>query len=122
MSSITSTRPGLTLPDPWECPQLVAEAIWDIRNRQDGFHTHKFLRDKYGTENFYMLAVEMVFEVNGWTLTTADKKLYRKVYRETPGTGDVWKGNIQQERREATVQPKSWRPRDELPTALQNKK
>ena len=122
MSSITSTRPGLTLPDPWECPQLVAEAIWDIRNRQDGFHTHKFLRDKYGTENFYMLAVEMVFEVNGWTLTTADKKLYRKVYRETPVTGDVFHGNVQQERREATVQPKSWRPRDELPTALQNKK
>ena len=106
--SIASTRPGLTLPDPWECPQTVAEAIWDVRNRQDGYHTHKFLRDKYGTENFFMLAVEMVYEVNSWTLTQAEKKQFRKIYRETSVGDNVWKGNVQQERRDATAQPKGW--------------
>ena len=44
-NSLASTRPGLTLPDPWECPQTVAEAIWDVRNHLDGAHSHKFLRD-----------------------------------------------------------------------------
>jgi hypothetical protein len=106
--SIASTRPGLTLPDPWECPQTVAEAIWDVRNRQDGYHTHKFLREKYGTENFFMLAVEMVYEVNSWTLTQAEKKQFRKIYRETSVGDNVWKGNVQQERRDATAQPKGW--------------
>ena len=106
--SVASTRPGLTLPDPWECPQTVAEAIWDVRNRQDGYHTHKFLRDKYGTENFFMLAVEMVYEVNSWTLTQAEKKQFRKIYRETSVGDNVWKGNVQQERRDATAQPKGW--------------
>jgi len=106
--SIASTRPGLTLPDPWECPQTVAEAIWDVRNRQDGYHTHKFLREKYGTENFFMLAVEMVYEVNSWTLTQAEKKQFRKIYRETSVGDNVWKGNVQQERRDATTQPKKW--------------
>jgi len=106
--SVASTRPGLTLPDPWECPQTVAEAIWDVRNRQDGYHTHKFLRDKYGTENFFMLAVEMVYEVNSWTLTQAEKKTFRKIYRETSVGDNVWKGNVQQERRDATAQPKGW--------------
>jgi len=106
--SIASTRPGLTLPDPWECPQTVAEAIWDVRNRQDGYHTHKFLREKYGTENFFMLAVEMVYEVNSWTLTQAEKKTFRKIYRETSVGDNVWKGNVQQERRDATAQPKGW--------------
>ena len=106
--SIASTRPGLTLPDPLECPQTVAEAIWDVRNRQDGYHTHKFLREKYGTENFFMLAVEMVYEVNSWTLTQAEKKQFRKIYRETSVGDNVWKGNVQQERRDATAQPKGW--------------
>lgn len=107
-NSLASTRPGLTLPDPWECPQTVAEAIWDVRNHQDGFHTHKFLREKYGTENYFMLAVEMVYEVNNWLLTQSDKKNFRKIYRETPVAGNVWKGNIQQERRDSTSQPKKW--------------
>jgi hypothetical protein len=108
MANPTSTRPGLTLPDPWECPQTVAEAIYDIRNRQDGFHTHKLLREKYGTENFYMLAVEMVYEVNDWRLTAADKKNFRKIYRETSLGGTVWKGNFQQEHRDSLQQPKKW--------------
>jgi len=107
-NSTASTRPGLTHPDPRECPQTVAEAIWDIRNRQDGFHTHKLLREKYGTVDFYMLAVEMVYEVNSWTLSTVDKKNFRKIYRETPVAGNVWKGNAQQERRDSLQQPKKW--------------
>jgi len=122
MSNVSPTRPGLILPDPWECPQLVAEAIWDIRNRQDGAHTHKFLRDKYGTEDFYMLAVEAVFESNSWTLTANDKKVFRKAYREVPVTGVVWMGNAKKEQRERLQQPKKWSERPSEARIVDDKK
>ena len=55
-----------------------------------------------------MLAVEMVYEVNNWLLTQSDKKIFRKIYRETPVAGNVWKGNAQQELRDSLAQPKKW--------------
>lgn len=78
------SRPGLIFPDTNDCPYVIAEAVWDIRNRQDGPHTHKLIRERYFTENFFMLAVQYVFDSNEWTFTTDEKRKFRKIYRGTP--------------------------------------
>jgi len=75
------TRPGLTLPDPMDCPQAIAEAVWDVRNRNSGEHTRKLFREKYFTESFFMLAVEATYAANDWMFTADEKKKFRKLYR-----------------------------------------
>ena len=74
-------RPGFILPDPFECSQRIAEAIYDIRIGHDNEQTHKLLKNTYVTEDYYMIAVETVYEVNDWIVTPTDKRLFRKIYR-----------------------------------------
>jgi hypothetical protein len=74
-------RQDLILPDPSECSQRIAEAIYDIRIGCADAQAHKLFRNTYGTEIYYMLAVETVYDVNGWTLTPFARKLFRKSFR-----------------------------------------
>lgn len=76
-----TTRPGLILPDPETCPQVIAEAVWDVRNRQGGPLTQRLIQDRYATEKFFMMAVEQVFYANEWSFTAEDKRNFRSVYR-----------------------------------------
>lgn len=106
---ITTDRVGLILPDPWECPQMIAEAVYDVWYRRDTEVTHKILQNKYGTVEFLMDAVEVVFLVNEWTYTTAARAMFRKIFRAKPVGAHIWVGNAKMERHAAAnKQPTKW--------------
>lgn len=109
--SIIVDRKGFILPDPWECPQMIAEAVYDVRNRKDTPLTHKILQEKYALIDFFMDAVGAVFETNEWTFTIDERKQFRKIFRSKPDSGGVkWQGNAKMERTAAAnKQPTKWK-------------
>ncbi len=73
--------PNLVYPDASNCPSLVAEAVYDIRNYKADDGTRKYLVDKYGNIEYFILAAEYVYEANNWPFTPLEKKLLRSAYR-----------------------------------------
>ena len=110
MSSIVYDRVGFVLPSPDECPQMIAEAVWDVRHRKDTPITHKIIQDKYVLIDFLMDAIGAVYETNEWTFSIEERKMFRKIFRAKPSVGPKWIGNAKMERHAAAnKQPTKWK-------------
>ncbi len=84
-------RPGLMIPDDY--PQSFVQAAYDyFRGGYNGSHIVKELRGRFGTEKFYMEALEEVWTQNSWPIDIKTRKEWRKLFRGTPGsgTGGTW--------------------------------
>ena len=77
------SRPGLLIPD--DFPQTFILAAYDyFRGGLRGDHLVKELRGRFGTEKFYIEALEELWEQNGWTVDIRVRKEWRKLFRGTP--------------------------------------
>jgi len=79
MSKETS-RPGLLIPDSYS--SNFAKALYDHRVGSVTFDVIKELRTRYGTEKFFMEAVESIYEHNGWQLGIKVKRDLKKIFKE----------------------------------------
>lgn len=67
-------------PDPSECPSWIADHIYDIRVGKNTDSTAKAVKSCYGTLEFFLYAVEQVYETNNWVLNRKEKDLFKKVF------------------------------------------
>ena len=77
------SRPGLMIPDDY--PATFVQAAYDYF--RGGVHwpgVIKELRGRFGTEKFYMEALEEVWTQNGWQIDIKTRKEWRKLFRGTP--------------------------------------
>ena len=76
-------RPGLMIPDDY--PQTFVQAAYDhFRNGSTWPSVMKELRGRFGTEKFYMEALEEIWTQNGWPIDIKTRKEWRKLFRGTP--------------------------------------
>jgi len=77
------SRPGLQIPDDY--PQTFVLAAYDYFRGGDKWPHHvKELRGRFGTEKFFMEAMEEIWEQNGWSIDIKLRKEWRKLFRGTP--------------------------------------
>lgn len=75
-------RPGLSIPDDY--PQSFVQAAYDhFLLDRTWPSVMKELRGRFGTEKFYMEALEEVWVQNGWPVDIKVRKEWRKVFRGT---------------------------------------
>jgi hypothetical protein len=60
-----------------------ARAVRDFYTGDRSSSTIKELRMRYGTENYYMEAIEEIFSENGWRFDAKTKRLMRAVFKGT---------------------------------------
>lgn len=79
MSQDTS-RPGLSIPDSYSA--AFARALFDHRVGTVNFEVIRELRTRYGTEKFFLEAVESIYEHNSWQLGIKVKRDLKKIFKE----------------------------------------
>jgi hypothetical protein len=77
--SYDSSRPGLLIPDDYSA--IFARSIYDHREGHVSVETLKELRTRYGTERYFMEAVEAIYEHNDWKLGIKTKRDLKKIFK-----------------------------------------
>jgi hypothetical protein len=78
-------RRDFVYPNPEDCTASFAEVVHDVYYLRELTEAQtKRLRTCYGTMDWFLLAVNEVFEANGWTFDRRQKAPFRKIYRGEP--------------------------------------
>lgn len=77
--SFDATRPGLEVPDGYS--QEFTRAIYDHRMGNVSIGVIKELRTRFGTEKFFVEAVEAVYEQNEWKLDIKTKRDLKRIFK-----------------------------------------
>jgi len=72
-------RPGFLIPDSYSA--IFARAIYDHRAGMVTADTIRELRTRYGTERYFMEAVEAIYEHNDWALGIKTKRDLKKIFK-----------------------------------------
>lgn len=79
MSQDTS-RPDLSIPDSYS--PTFARALYDHRVGNMTFEVIRELKTRYGTEKFFLEAVESIYEHNSWQLGIKVKRDLKRIFKE----------------------------------------
>lgn len=77
---LNSSSSNITIPDGYSAE--FTRAVNEFRN---GNFTHTVLseiKNRYGTERFFVEAIEEIFSHNGWKLDIKTKRNLKKVFKE----------------------------------------
>lgn len=73
------SRPGLLISDSYSA--IFAKAVYDHRVGRLTSDTIRELRTRYGTELYFMEAVEAIYEYNDWSLGIKTKRDLKKIFK-----------------------------------------
>ena len=75
-----ANRPGLSIPDSYS--PTFARALYDHRVGTVTPDVIRELRSRYGTERFFLEAVESIYEHNSWQLGIKVKRDLKRIFKE----------------------------------------
>jgi hypothetical protein len=78
--SFDSSRPGLEVPDGYSAE--FARALYDHRMGNTYPSVISEIRNRFGTERYFLEAVEAVYEQNEWKLDIKTKRSLKKLFSE----------------------------------------
>jgi hypothetical protein len=81
--SFDTTRPGLEVPEGYSSE--FTKALYDHRQGYKLPHVISEIRNRFGTERYFLEAVESVYEQNNWKLDIKSKRELKKIFN----TGNV---------------------------------
>ena len=76
--SFDSSRPGLTVPDGYSGE--FTKALYDHRMGNVTASTIREIRTRFGTEKFFIEALEAVYQENEWKLDIKTKRELKKIF------------------------------------------
>lgn len=71
--------PNFEIPAGFSVP--FTSAVYDFHMGRRDEQTLKELRSRFGTENYYIEAIEEIYSENSWRLDPKTKKMFRKIFR-----------------------------------------
>lgn len=77
--SFDTSRPGLTVPDGYSSE--FTKALYDYRMGNVTTATIREIRTRFGTEKFFVEALETIYEENGWKLDIKTKRDLKKIFK-----------------------------------------
>ena len=78
--SFDPTRPGLEVPDGYSTE--FTKALYDHKMGYKMPHVISELRNRFGTERYFLEAVESVYEQNSWKLDIKTKRELKKIFKD----------------------------------------
>lgn len=75
-----TNRPGLSISDSYSA--AFSRALYDHRAGNVTAEVIRELKTRYGTEKFFLEAVESIYEYNSWQLGIKTKRDLKKIFKE----------------------------------------